>query len=46
VDTFEEEAKIDLNVVAEEIQALDLKMQEVDSVIASFCSELNIKTPF
>jgi type I restriction enzyme M protein len=46
VDTFEEEAKIDVNAVAEEIQALDLKMQEVDSVIASFCSELNIKTPF
>jgi type I restriction enzyme M protein len=46
VDTFEEEAKIDVNAVAEEIQVLDLKMKEVDALLASFCSELNIKTPF
>ncbi|MGY0391946.1 type I restriction-modification system subunit M [Bizionia sp. KMM 8389] len=46
VDTFEEEEPIDINEVAEEIQALDLEIAETDKRIASYCKELNIKTPF
>ncbi|WP_347374478.1 type I restriction-modification system subunit M [Aequorivita sp. Q41] len=46
VDTFEEEAPIDINAVAEQIQALDLEIAETDKRIASYCEELNIKTPF
>ncbi|MCG2462203.1 type I restriction-modification system subunit M [Flavobacteriaceae bacterium F89] len=46
VDTFEEEEPIDIEAVANEIQALDADLQETDTLIASFCKELNIKTPF
>jgi type I restriction enzyme M protein len=46
VNTFEEAISIDVNAVAEKIQGLDAKMSEVDKTIASFCKELNIKTPF
>ncbi|MBI2260007.1 MAG: type I restriction-modification system subunit M [Flavobacteriia bacterium] len=46
VNTFEEAVSIDVNVVAEKIQSLDEKMSAVDKTIASFCKELNIKTPF
>ncbi len=46
VDTFEEEAPIDINAVAEQIQALDKEIAETDKRIASYCEELNIKTPF
>jgi type I restriction enzyme M protein len=46
VDTFEEQEPIDINAVAEEIQALDLEIEETDKRIASYCQELNIKTPF
>ena len=46
VDTFEEEAPIDINTVAEEIQALDIEIAETDKRIDSYCKELNIKTPF
>ncbi|HAT63202.1 MAG TPA: type I restriction-modification system subunit M, partial [Flavobacteriaceae bacterium] len=46
VDTFEEEEPIDINAVAEEIQALDIEIAETDKRIASYCQELNIKTPF
>jgi len=46
VDTFEEEAPIDINAVAEEIQTLNLEIEETDKRIASYCNELNIKTPF
>jgi type I restriction enzyme M protein len=46
VNTFEEAISIDVNAVAEKIQALDSKMNAVDKTIASFCKELNIKTPF
>jgi len=46
VDTFEEEEQIDIDTVADEIQTLDIDLQENETLIASFCKELNIKTPF
>ncbi|MCG2461972.1 type I restriction-modification system subunit M [Flavobacteriaceae bacterium F89] len=46
VDTFEEEEPVDIEAVANEIQALDIDLKETDTLIASFCKELNIKTPF
>ena len=46
VDTFEEEEPIDINAVAEEIQALNVEIEETDKRIATYCNELNIKTPF
>ncbi|MGB6329516.1 MAG: type I restriction-modification system subunit M [Halarcobacter sp.] len=46
VDTFEEEEQIDLDVVSKELKALDKEILKNDKVIASFCSELNIKMPF
>lgn len=46
VDTFEEEASIDINAVAKEIQALEAQLTETDKRIATYCQELNIETPF
>ena len=46
VDTFEEEESIDIDTVATEIQSLDTVLKENETLIASFCKELNIKTPF
>jgi type I restriction enzyme M protein len=46
VDTFEEEEEIDIGTVATEIETLDIDLEENETLIASFCEELNIKTPF
>lgn len=46
VDTFEAEAEIDINAVADEIIALDREMQTINAEIAKGCNELGIKTPF
>jgi type I restriction enzyme M protein len=46
VDTFEEEEKIDINAVAEEIVNLDKTMVDIDALLSDFCKQLNIKTPF
>ncbi|MGQ1911696.1 type I restriction-modification system subunit M [Marinifilum sp. RC60d5] len=46
VDTFEEEEPVDLNEVADQLVANDLEMKETDKLIAGFCKELGIKTPF
>lgn len=46
VDTFEEEEPVDIKAIAQEIQTLDADLKETDALIASFCAELNIKTPF
>ncbi len=46
VDTFEEEEAIDLAEVADQLVANDLEMKETDNVIAGFCKELGIKSPF
>ncbi len=46
VDTFEAEDSIDINKLASELVELDKKMAENDKVLAVFCKELNINTPF
>lgn len=46
VDTFEEEESVDLDRVSGELKALELDMKVTDEMIASFCRELNISTPF
>ncbi len=46
VDTFEEETPIDIDAVASEIESLNTTLKENETLIASFCKELNIKTPF
>ena len=46
VDTFEEEDPIDIDVLADEIRNLDKELKGTNTSIASFCNELNIKTPF
>lgn len=46
VDTFEAEDQIDINAIASELVDLDKSMLETDKLIAGFCAELNIKTPF
>ena len=46
VDTFEEEDRIELDAVSNELQALEVEMKLTDLSIAKFCTELNISTPF
>lgn len=46
VDTFEAEESIDINAIANELKALENDMKSTDDVIAKFCKELNISTPF
>ncbi|MBP1664195.1 MAG: type restriction-modification system subunit [Bacteroidetes bacterium] len=46
VDTFEAEDSIDIDAVANEIAVLDKSIAETDKLIAGFCAELKIKTPF
>ncbi|MDP3435189.1 MAG: type I restriction-modification system subunit M [Bacteroidota bacterium] len=46
VDTFEVAESIDINLIAQEIKALDSQMVETDKVIEAFCKELNIAPPF
>lgn len=46
VDTFEEEEPVDIDAVATEIEALNQTLAGNQNTIASFCKELNIKTPF
>ncbi|MBT4123161.1 MAG: SAM-dependent DNA methyltransferase, partial [Candidatus Ruthia sp.] len=46
VDTFEEEAPVDLDAVAAELKVIDTQMLETDNTIASFCDELGIAKPF
>jgi len=46
VDTFEAEESIDINQIAIEIVELDKTMAETDKLIAEFCKDLNISTPF
>ena len=46
VDTFEEEEPVDITAVAKAIKQLDHDMQQTDEVIAGFCNELGIETPF
>jgi type I restriction enzyme M protein len=46
VDTFEAEAEIDLDAIAKQLQALEVESQKTDAVIADFCKELGIDSPF
>lgn len=46
VDTFEEEEPVDLQAVSAELKALDKDMIATDDLIAGFCKELGIETPF
>lgn len=46
VDTFEAEESIDINTIANELKDLAIQMEEIDKVIAQFCKELSIETPF
>ncbi len=45
VDTFDEEAKIDLADVSAKLDALDSEMSATDKTIAGFCEELGIAPP-
>ena len=46
VDTFEEEAAVDLTAVTGALQALEADMTETDASIAAFTRELGIPSPF
>lgn len=46
VDTFEEEEVIDVNEVTERLKEINTELTEVDKLIATYCQELNIPTPF
>jgi type I restriction enzyme M protein len=46
VDTFEAEAEIDLDVIAQALQDLEQNSQKTDAVIADFCKDLGIASPF
>jgi type I restriction enzyme M protein len=46
VDTFEEEAAVDLKAVSKELKSLEKEIQKTDACIAAFCKELGIETPF
>ncbi len=46
VDTFEAEDEIDLNTVAQQLKNLEKQSQNTDKVIAEFCKELGIDSPF
>lgn len=46
VDTFEEEEKVDLKIVAKELVDLDKEIKKNDKSIAKFCKELGIDVPF
>jgi type I restriction enzyme M protein len=46
VDTFEEEEPVILQDVAKDLKSLETDIANTDAIIADFCKELNIETPF
>ena len=46
VETFEESAKIDVDLISKELKEINNQMNAIDKTIISFCKELNISTPF
>jgi type I restriction enzyme M protein len=46
VDTFEAEDQIDIDAIATDIKSLDNLIKDTDSILADFCKQLNIVTPF
>ena len=46
VDTFEDAENIDIDSIAIQLKELETEIKSTDKVIANFCKELNISTPF
>ncbi len=46
VDTFEEEAEIDIETAAKEIKSLKNKQLELEKDLGKFCEELKLERPF
>jgi len=46
VDTFEEEAEIDINIVAKNLKELKTKEIDLERELSKFCEELKIEKPF
>ena len=46
VNTFEAEEEIDLVKISEKLTALSLEAEQIDKVIAGYCAELGIVSPF
>ena len=46
VDTFEEEEKIDIEIVAKDLQKLQKQEKNLQNNVGEFCKELGINTPF
>src|SRR5690606_36877575 len=46
VDTSEAEAEIDLDMIAQQLQAVEMESKKTDAMIAEFCKELGIASPF
>lgn len=46
VDTFEEEEAVDLEAISNSSQDLEKEMDKTDAIIADFCEQLHIQTPF
>ena len=46
VDTFEEEDTIDLDQVATDLVTIATDLKTNENIIATYCNQLNIKTPF
>lgn len=45
VDTFEDEALVDLEAVLGELKAIDSSLKEANEAIASYCNELGLEAP-
>ena len=46
VDTFEEEAAVDLAAVSKELKSIEKEIKKTDATIEGFCKELGIDVPF
>jgi len=46
VDTFEEADTIDIKVISDNLVRLARERTYIDAVISTFCTQLNIPTPF
>ncbi|MFD1259042.1 type I restriction-modification system subunit M [Entomomonas asaccharolytica] len=46
VDTFEEEAPIDINTIAKQLSEVEQQAKQTDLQLAGFCDELGILPPF
>lgn len=46
VDTFEEEDAVDIKAIAAELKSLNSDMKTTDALLAEFCDELGIDSPF